>query len=70
MIKMSIEIDSVPPGTAGINEFGVGVKVKTIVIPIDTPDGEGATFLGISMAINDYMNSRGAPEFDCLKMIR
>jgi hypothetical protein len=70
MIKMTIEIASVPAGTTGINEFGVGVKVNTIMIPNDTLDGEGTTFAGICLAINDYMHSRGAPAFDCLKMLR
>lgn len=70
MIKMTIEIATVPPGTSGINEFGVGVKVQTIMIPHNAPDGEGATFVGICLAINDYMHSRGVPAFDCLKLIR
>lgn len=50
------------------NEFGVGVAVHTEEFRLSaTPEGEGATWCGICKAINDYMRSRGAREFDCLK---
>ena len=65
MIKMTIEIDLAPVGG---NEFGAGVQVFTnIADPRAQPQAVGATFVGICLAINDYMHSRGAPGFDCLK---
>lgn len=70
MIKAVIEIDTVPPGQQGGNEFGVGVRFGCTVNPHAVPVGEGATLIGIGMAINDYMRSRGCPGFDCLKGLR
>lgn len=66
MIKLTIEIESVPFGG---NEFGAGVRVASAhpINPSTTPDAEGATLLGIGMAINDYMRARGCPQFNCLK---
>lgn len=68
MIKIQIEIMLAPhvrdPHT---NEFGVGVKVTGQVDPKKVPAQEGATLVGIGMAINEYMRSRGATEFNCLK---
>lgn len=66
MIEMKIQIAQVQTGG---NEFGAGVDVITVIQP-GTPDSEGATFVGICMAINEYMRSRGAPNFDCLKTQR
>jgi hypothetical protein len=51
----------------GGNEFGVGVRISGNVNPRNVPEGEGATLLGIGMAINTYMRSRGAQDFNCLK---
>jgi hypothetical protein len=68
MIRVSIEIDTVKPlGGIMENEFGVGVRVSGAVVPQDVPEGEGATLIGILLAINGYMHSRGAPDFDCTK---
>lgn len=67
MIRMTIDIGLPAPGEAR-NEFGAGVRVLTVVERgIDIPDGVGATFVGLSTAINDYMRSRGCPGFDCLQ---
>lgn len=67
MIRMVIEIDMANlPGEA--NEFGAGVLVHTnLDNPRSQPEAVGATFVGICMAINDYMRRRGCPNFDCLK---
>jgi hypothetical protein len=61
MIKITIEIRSVPGG-------GVGVNVET-EMPQDQPQGpgEGGTWAGLCVAINEYMRSHGVPKFDCLK---
>lgn len=64
MIRFTVEIDSVATGG---NEFGVGVRVSGSVEPKSVPPGEGATLVGIGMAINEYMHSRGAKDFNCLK---
>ena len=64
MIRFTVEIDTVPVDG---NEFGVDVKIAGIVIPARVPEGEGATLIGIGMAINEYMRSRGAPNFNCLR---
>lgn len=66
MIRFIVEIDTAP--FEG-NEFGVGVRVvgDTDLDVQAVPEGEGATLIGIGMAINDYMRSRGAPQFNCLK---
>lgn len=48
------------------NEFGVGVRISGSVKPHQVSEGEGATLVGIGMAINDYMRSRGASDFNCL----
>ncbi len=66
MIRFIVEIDTVPTGG---NEFGVGVRIAGAVSPRGVPEGEGATLVGIGMAINDYMRSRGAIDFNCLKGI-
>lgn len=50
------------------NVYGVGVSVVTASPnSAGVSDEEGATWVGICMAINDYMQSRGATDFDCLK---
>jgi hypothetical protein len=64
VIRFTIEIDTVPQGG---NEYGVGVRIVGNVNPRGVPEGEGATLIGIGMAINAYMRSRGAPSFNCLK---
>lgn len=66
MIRLTIEIQAVPSGG---NEFGAGVRVSSDgpVDPRRTPEAEGATLLGLGMAINEYMRSRGCPQFNCLK---
>lgn len=65
MIRLRIEIDAV---SSGGNEFGVGVLVHNDAFRAsEVTDGEGATFIGICMAINEYMRSRGSPDFDCLR---
>lgn len=66
MIRMVIEISEVQlPGQT--TEFGAGVRVATDpFIATETPKSEGATWVGLSMAINDYMRARGAPDFNCL----
>lgn len=65
MIVMTIEIDLVPMG--GGNEFGAGVHVHaSIPWPQSQPVAVGATYVGICQAINEYMRSRGCPDFDCL----
>lgn len=67
MITIRIEIDMAKAGQAA-NEFGAGVLVHSnIGNPRAHPDAVGATFVGICLAINKYMHSRGATEFDCLK---
>lgn len=67
MIRMVIEIDLVPVGQQG-NEFGAGVLVHAeIPWPKAQPEAVAATYVGICLAINDYMRSRGCPDFDCLK---
>lgn len=65
---MSIEIGELAASPK--NEFGVGVRVHTEVIPSTVPDSEGATFVGICLAINAYMHSRGAHGFDCLRQAK
>lgn len=67
MIKLTIEIELTKvPGMR--NEFGAGVQVHGELPPRHLiPDAEGATLVGIGMAINDYMRARGAPTFNCLK---
>lgn len=65
MIRFTVEIETVKTGG---NEFGVGVRIAgEAIIPRMVPEGEGATLIGIGMAINEYMHSRGAPDFNCLK---
>jgi len=66
MITIKIEIDLAP--TERANEFGAGVLVHAeIPWPKAQPEAVGATYVGICTAINDYMRSRGCPNFDCLK---
>lgn len=68
-MRMVIEISTTGPGPH--TEFGAGVLVKTE--PFNTaniPPSEGCTWAGICMAINDYMHSRGAHDFDCLKRMQ
>ena len=75
MIRFTVEIGTVPailsedypPFPGGSNEFGVGVRISGTVNLDTAAEGEGATLCGIAMAINEYMHSRGAPEFNCLK---
>ena len=69
MIKLTVEIElALLPGST--NEFGAGVHVHGIVDdPAKVPEAEGATMIGICMAINDYMRSRGAANFNCLKQL-
>jgi len=66
ILKIEIELTKVP-GEA--NEFGVGVHVysEAPITPGALPEGEGATLIGIGMAINEYMRSRGCQKFNCLK---
>jgi hypothetical protein len=66
MIRLTIEIQAVPFGG---NEFGAGVKVASdgLIDPKRIPDAEGATLIGLGMAINKYMRERGCPQFNCLK---
>jgi hypothetical protein len=64
VIRMTIEIDVV---VSGSNEFGAGVNVQTDpFVPHQQPQAVGATWCGICMAINEYMRSRGVPNFDCM----
>lgn len=66
MIRITIEIDLAPTGQG--NEFGAGVLVHANIADVQKqPQPVGATYIGICMAINQYMRSRGAPHFDCLK---
>jgi len=71
MIKMTIEIDAITAAglPAGVrNEFGAGVRVMTEGEDLkNASDSEGQTWVGLCTAINEYMRSRGAPKFDCLK---
>lgn len=68
MIKMTVEISEA--ATSQKNEFGVGVMVYTNLRQHPLTDHEGATFAGLCLAINEYMRSRGALDFDCLKQVR
>lgn len=72
MITMSIEISAVPVDGQRANEFGAGVQVQSNLPPHAdlVSDAEGSTWVGLCMAINKYMRSRGVPEFDCLKARR
>lgn len=68
MITMTVEISEVT--TSEKNEFGVGVMVHTSIQKPVPSDNEGATFVGICTAINEYMRSRGVPDFNCLQQIK
>ena len=47
--------------------YPAGVIVVTEAFaPGDVPDAVGATWVGICTAVNGYMRSRGAENFDCL----
>lgn len=66
-IRMTIEIEETH-GLGLANEFGAGVRVMTDGQQLHAArDSEGQTWVGLCMAINDYMRARGAPTFDCLK---
>lgn len=68
MIKLTIEIELARG--PDINEFGAGVHVYGEMPPRGlVPTAEGATLVGIGMAINSYMRSRGCPNFNCLKQL-
>jgi len=65
VIKMTVEISEVAASPK--NEFGVGVRVHTNVDHRTVPETEGATFVGLCLAINAYMHLRGAVGFNCLR---
>jgi hypothetical protein len=72
MITIAIEISAVPAGSGDANEFGAGVQVSS-KLPAHADlvhDAEGSTWVGLCMAINQYMRARGVPAFDCLKAPR
>jgi hypothetical protein len=65
-IRIVIEIAE-PYGRPG----AVGVSVDTV--PFDkavTPDDIGAVWVGICLALNTHLQSRGFKDFDCLKAHR
>lgn len=68
MITMTVEISDI--STAEKNEFGTGVMVFTKIEKPGVSDSEGATFVGICTSINEYMRSRGVPDFNCLKQVK
>lgn len=68
MISVTIQIEETTDGVR--NEFGVCVQVFTKLDKATTTENEGATFCGIAMSINAYMQSRGCPGFNCLKEIK
>jgi len=67
-IRMLIEITEVTSGPR--NEFGAGVLVHTEAGALNAPDSEGSTWVGLCLAINQYMRSRGCPEFNCMKPMK
>jgi hypothetical protein len=65
MITLQLEISTVQTGG---NEFGVSVRITGGPLDVkNTPEAEGATLIGVGMAINEYMRARGASNFNCLK---
>lgn len=60
MIRVTVDIEVKGHRRAGVN-------VTARFDPRTVHDVEGATFVGICLAINTYMRSHGAPDFDCLK---
>lgn len=61
MIRMTIEIDQRKDGAVTLNVHADPFDPRKI-------SGEvGPMWVGICLAINDYANANGLPEFNCLK---
>lgn len=61
MITLQITIAEIPQGGVGVNVQTNGADMTTAT------DEEGATWVGLCQAINGYMHSVGATNFDCLR---
>jgi hypothetical protein len=70
-IRIVIDID-IPKGpqidAGGYTLAGVNVVTEPFTAA-DQPASIGATWAGLCVAINDFMRSRGATNFNCLRQL-
>lgn len=72
MIRIVIEVGEQhgqPIDAGGYPLAGVNVRTEPFNAKAET-ESVGSTWAGLCMAINDFMRSRGAVDFDCLKQLQ